>query len=295
MNILFENGFNLSLLKGEEELFIIIKFCVDNNISPFALNIKSLEQKLILKYLVFIQKEFVELSKLDESQIIYFYKILLINPIEVNKEILLKTFNILLATENININICYSIFSLIKILPIISNEEKEILVKEFPKIITKLISVLNIENSFNYEEEKKIQLIFSSSNLLCIKCDKEESKKNKILLDSYQEIMNSRLSQSIKNEIFNIIFESILEYINQINIINEEFYFEYIQTIIKHPFNEYNDKIILDLLNSNIIKNKNKATAFLFYAEYETFNNKKHEVFNEIIYSKENKINYTFY
>ena len=295
VNILFENGFDISLLKGEEELFIIIKFCADNNISPFALNIKSFEQKLILKYLEFIQKEFVELSKLDESQIIYFYKILLINPIEVNKEILLKTFNILLATENININICYSIFSLIKILPIISNEEKEILVKEFPKIITKLISVLNIENSFNYEEEKKIQLIFSSSNLLCIKCDKEESKKNKILLDSYQEIMNSRLSQSIKNEIFNIIFESILEYINQINIINEEFYFEYIQTIIKHPFNEYNDKIILDLLNSNIIKNKNKATAFLFYAEYETFNNKKHEVFNEIIYSKENKINYTLY
>ena len=68
--------------------------------------------------------------------------------------------------------------------------------------------------------------------------------------------MNSRLSQSIKNEIFNIIFESILEYINQINIINEEFYFEYIQTIIKHPFIEYNDKIILDLLNSNIIKKK---------------------------------------
>ena len=295
VNILFENGFDMSLLKDEEELFIIIKFCIDNNISPFSLNIKSIEQKLIIKYLDYIQKQFVELSKLDESQIIYFYKMMLINPIKVNKEIIIKTFNILLATENININICYSIFSLIKSLPKISSEEKELLIKEFPKIITKLISVLNIENSFNYEEEKKIQLIFSSSNLLCIKCNMEESKKNKILLESYQEILNSNLSQSIKNEIFNIIFESILEFINEIKITNEEFYYEYIQTIIKHPLIEYNNKIILDLLKANIIKNKNKATAFLYYAEYETFSNKKHEVFNEIIYNKESKNNYSLY
>ena len=295
INILFENGFDISILKGEDELFIIIKFCLIHNISPYSLNLKPIEQKLIMKYLDYILKEFVELSKLDESQIIYFYKILLINPIKVNKEILQKTFKILLATENININICYSIFSLIKNLPNISGEEKDVLISEFPKIITKLISFLNIENSFNYEEEKKIQLILTSSNLLCIKCQKEESKNNQIIFELYQEIMNANLSQVIKNEIFNIIFESVLDYINQINIVNEEFYFEYIQIIIKHPFYEYNDKIILDLLKSNIIKNKNKSTSFFFYSEFETFINKKNEVFNQIIFSKENQNEYTLY
>ena len=105
--------------------------------------------------------------------------------------------------------------------------------------------------------------------------------------------MNSNLPQSIKNEIFNIIFESILDFINQINISHEEFYYEYIQTIIKHPFIEYNDKIIFDLLKSNIIRNKNKATSFLFYVIYETFVNKKIEVFNTIIYNNENKNEYT--
>ena len=131
INILFENGFDIALLKGAEELFIIIKFCIDNNISPFSLNMKPIEQKLIIKYLDYIQKQFIELSKLDESQIIYFYKILLLNPIEVNKEIILKTLNILSATENINLNICYSIFSLIKNFSKISSEEKDILIKEF--------------------------------------------------------------------------------------------------------------------------------------------------------------------
>ena len=87
----------------------------------------------------------------------------------------------------------------------------------------------------------------------------EESKKNKILLESYQEILNSNLSQSIKNEIFNIIFESILEFINEIKITNEEFYYEYIQTIIKHPLIEYNNKIILDLLKANIINKKTRS------------------------------------
>ena len=293
VNILFENGFDISLLKGEDELFIIIKFCIDNNISPFSLNMRPIEQKLILKYLDYIQKQFIELSKLDESQIIYFYKILLLNPIKVNQEIILKTLNILSATENINLNICYSIFSLLKNFSKISSQEKAILIKEFPKIITKLISVLNIENTFNYEEEKKIQLILSSSNLLCIKCEKEENKKNQVLLDFYQEIMNSNLPQAIKTEIFNIIFESILEFINQINIPNEEFYYEYIQTIVKHPFIEYNDRIILDLLKSNLIKNKNKSTSFLFYAIYETFIDKKIEVFNTIIFNKGNKNEYS--
>ena len=295
IDILFENGFDISVLKGEDELFIIIKFCLIHNISPFSLNIKHIEQKLIIKYLDYIMKEFVELSKLDESQIIYFYKIILINPIKVNKEILQKTFKILLATENININICYSIFSLIKNLPNISGEEKDVLINEFPKIITKLISFLNLENSFNYEEEKKIQLILTSSNLLCIKCQKEESKKNQIIYELYQEIMNSNLSQVIKNEIFNIIFESVLDFINQINIANEEFYYEYIQIILKHPFYEYNDRIILDLLKSNIIKNKNKSASFFFYIEYETFLSKKNDVFTEIIYSKENQIDYSLY
>ena len=107
--------------------------------------------------------------------------------------------------------------------------------------------------------------------------------------------MNSKLSKVIKNEIFNIIFESILEFINLINIKNEEFYYEYIQIIIKHPFIELNDRIISSLLNSKIIKNKNKATSFLFYAIYETFINKKIEVFNNIIYNKENKDEYTLY
>ena len=295
VKILFEKGFDLSLLKGEEELFTIIKFCLNNNISPYSLNIKSIEQKLILKYLNYIQKEFIELSKLDESQIIYFYKILLINPIEVNREILIKTFNILASTENININICYSIFSLLKNLSKISKEDKDILINEFPQIITKLISVLNLENNFNYEEEKKIQLILSSSNIICIKCEKEDYKKNKIILDCYQEIIKSNLPQTIQNEIFNIIFECIIDFINEINIINEEFYYEYIQTIIKHPFMEYNNKIILDLLKTKIIKNKNKANAFLFYVLYETFLNKKIEVFNEIIYNKENKDGNTLY
>ena len=295
VKILFEKGFDLSLLKGEEELFTIIKFCLNNNISPYSLNIKSIEQKLILKYLNYIQKEFIELSKLDESQIIYFYKILLINPIEVNREILIKTFNILASTENININICYSIFSLLKNLSKISKEDKDILINEFPQIITKLISVLNLENNFNYEEEKKIQLILSSSNIICIKCEKEDNKKNKIILDCYQEIIKSNLPQTIQNEIFNIIFECIIDFINEINIINEEFYYEYIQTIIKHPFMEYNNKIILDLLKTKIIKNKNKANAFLFYVLYETFLNKKIEVFNEIIYNKDNKDGYSLY
>ena len=295
ISILFQKGFELSSLKNEEEIFIIIKFCINNNISPYSLNIKPFEQNMIINYLQYIEKQFIELNKLDESQIAYFYKILLINPINVNKEILLKTFNILAATENININICYSIFSLTKNLENISDEEKKLLSNEFPKIIKKLISVLNLENSFNYEEEKKIQLILSSSNILCIKCQNEKSKKNEIILDSYTEVMNSNLSLSIKNEIFNIIFESILEYINQININNEEFYYEYIQTIIKHPFIEYNDKIIINLLNTKIIKNKDKAASFLFYAEYETFINKKNEVFNEIIYSKENITEYNLY
>ena len=99
----------------------------------------------------------------------------------------------------------------------------------------------------------------------------------------------------MKDEIFNIIFESILEFINEINIKNEEFYYEYIQTIIKHPFIDYNDKIIFDLLNTNVIKNKDKATSFLFYASYETFTNKKNEVFNEIIYNKEHITEYNLY
>ena len=230
INILFENGFDLSLLKSPDELFTIIQFCLNNDISPYALNIKSIEQNLVIKYLDYIQNQFVELAKLEEIQIIYFYKILLINQIKVNKEILLKTFKILEATENVNINICYSIYSLIKNIESINTEEKNILNNEIPKIFTKLLSVLNLENNFNYEEEKKIQLIISSSNLMCIKCNDEKNKKNKIILDAYNEVMNCNLSQIIKNEIFNIIFECILDYINQINIKDEEFYYEYIQT-----------------------------------------------------------------
>ena len=285
INILFENGFDLSLLNTPDELFTIIQFSLNNDISPYALNIKSIEQKLVIKYLDYIQNQFVDLGKLDEIQVIYFYKILLINQIKVTKDILLKTFKILEATENININICYSIYSLIKNIESINTEEKNILSNELPKIFTKLLSVLNLENNFNYEEEKKIQLILSSSNLLCIKCDNEKNKKNKIILDAYNEVMNSNLSQIIKDEIFNIIFECILEYINQININDEEFYYEYIQTIIKHPFIKYNDKIIIDLQKSKIMQNKDKALSFLFYVCYETFIDNKNEVFNDIIYN----------
>lgn len=109
----------------------------------------------------YIQNQFVDLAKLEEIQVVFFYKILLINKIEVNKNILLKTFNILGATENININICYSIYSLIKSIESISSEEKNILSDELPKIFTKLLSVLNLENNFNYEEEKNsINFIF---------------------------------------------------------------------------------------------------------------------------------------
>ena len=295
INILFESGFDLSLLNTADELFTIIQFCINNDISPYSLNIQSFEEKLVIKYLEYIQNQFVELGKLDEIQVIYFYKILLITKIKVNKEILLKTFKILGATENININICYSIYSLIKSIESISIDEKNILSNELPNIFTKLLSVLNIENNFNYEEEKKIQLILSSSNLLCVKCDNEKDKKNKIILESYNEVMNSKLSQIIKDEIFNIIFECMLEYINEINIKNEEFYYEYIQTIIKHPFIEYNSKIILDLQKAKIIKNKDKALSFFFYVCYETFVDKKNEVFNEIIYTNNNFNEYSLY
>ena len=295
INILFESGFDLSLLNTADELFTIIQFCINNDISPYSLNIQSFEEKLVIKYLEYIQNQFVELGKLDEIQVIYFYKILLITKIKVNKEILLKTFKILGATENININICYSIYSLIKSIESISTDEKNILSNELPNIFTKLLSVLNLENNFNYEEEKKIQLILSSSNLLCVKCDNEKDKKNKIILESYNEVMNSKLSQIIKDEIFNIIFECMLEYINEINIKNEEFYYEYIQTIIKHPFIEYNSKIILDLQKAKIIKNKDKALSFFFYVCYETFVDKKNEVFNEIIYTNNNFNEYSLY
>ena len=295
INILFENGFDLSLLKTPDELFTIIQFCINNNISPYALNIKSIDQKLVIIYLNYIQNQFVDLAKLEEIQVVFFYKILLINKIEVNKNILLKTFNILGSTENININICYSIYSLIKSIESISSEEKNILSDELPKIFTKLLSVLNLENNFNYEEEKKIQLILSSSNLLCIKCNDEKNKKNTIILNSYNEVMNSNLSQVIKDEIFNIIFECVLEYINQINISNEEFYYEYIQTIVKHPFIEYNSKIIIDLQKVNIMQNKEKALSFLFYVCYETFTDKKNEVFNEIIYNNDNFNNFSLF
>ena len=295
INILFESGFDLSLLNTSDELFTIIQFCINNDISPYSLNIQSFEEKLVIKYLEYIQNQFVELGKLDEIQVIYFYKILLITKIKVNKEILLKTFKILGATENVNINICYSIYSLIKSIESISIDEKNILSNELPNIFTKLLSVLNIENNFNYEEEKKIQLILSSSNLLCAKCDNEKDKKNKIILESYNEVMNSKLSQIIKDEIFNIIFECMLEYINEINIKNEEFYYEYIQTIIKHPFIEYNSKIILDLQKAKIIKNKDKALSFFFYVCYETFADKKNEVFNEIIYTNNNFNEYSLY
>ena len=123
INILFESGFDLSLLNTADELFTIIQFCINNDISPYSLNIQSFEEKLVIKYLEYIQNQFVELGKLDEIQVIYFYKILLITKIKVNKEILLKTFKILGATENVNINICYSIYSLIK-----SIEKKIILI-----------------------------------------------------------------------------------------------------------------------------------------------------------------------
>ena len=181
INILFENGFDLSLLKAPDELFTIIQFCINNDISPYALNIKSIDLKLVIIYLNYIQNQFVDLAKLEEIQVVFFYKILLINKIEVNKNILLKTFNILGATENININICYSIYSLIKSIESISSEEKNILSDELPKIFTKLLPALNSENNFNYKEEKKIQLILSSSNLLCMKCNDEKNKKNTII------------------------------------------------------------------------------------------------------------------
>ena len=295
INILFENGFDLSILNTSDDLFTIIQFCINNDISPYALNIKSIEDKLVNKYLDYIQNQFVELSKLEENQVIYFYKILLINQIKVNKDILLKTFKILGATENININICYSIYSLIKNIESITSEEKDMLNKELPKIFTELLSVLNLENNFNYEEEKKIQLILSSSNLLSLKCNNENNKKNKIIIDSYFEVMKSNLSQIIKDEIFNIIFECILDFINNIQIKNEEFYYEYIQTIVKHPFLEYNSKIILDLQKSKIILNKEKALSFFFYICYETFSDKKNEVFNEIIFNNNNFNDYSLY
>ena len=295
ISILFENGFDLSLLKSPDELFTIIKFCINNDISPYALNIKSIEQKLVIKYLEYIENQFVDLAKLDETQVIYFYKILLINQIKVNKDIILKTFKILRATENININICYSIYSLIKSIGSINSDEKDLLCNELPNIFTKLLSVLNLENNFNYEEEKKIQLIISSSNLLCIKCDKEKNKKNNIIINSYNEVINSNLSQIIKDEIFNILFECILEFIEQINIENEEFYYEYIQTIIKHPYIEYDNKIIIDLQKTKIIQKRDKALSFLFYICYETFTNKKNEVFNDIIYNNNNFNDFSLY
>ena len=295
IKILFENGFDSSLLNAPDELFTIIQFCLNNDISPYVLNIKSFEKKLIIKYLDYIQNQFVELAKLDEIQVIYFYKILLINKINVNKDILLKTFKILGTTENININLCYSIYSLINNIESINSEEKDILNNEFPKIFTKLLSILNLENNFNYEEEKKIQLILSSSNLLCIKCNNENNKKNTIILELYNELMKSNLSKIIKDEVFNIIFECILEFINKINVKNEEFYYEYIQTIIKHPYIEYNNKTIMDLQKSNIILNKEKALSFFFYICYETFSDKKNEVFNEIIFNNSNFNDYSLY
>ena len=107
--------------------------------------------------------------------------------------------------------------------------------------------------------------------------------------------MNSKLSQVIKDEIFNIIFQCILEYINEINIKKEEFYYEYIQTIVKHPFIDYNSKIIIDLQKAKIIKNKEKALSFFFYVCYETFVYKKNEVYNEIIYNNNNFNDFSLY
>ena len=284
IDILFKEGFPLNSLKNPEELFIIISFCVKNNINPFQFDLQFNENELD-EYLNFIIKS-IKKNKINENQIIYFFKCIMVYPNYENIQILKKTFQILKLTKNIIINICYSIYGISKSLKNISKNDCDELLNELNEIFTKLIESLDIENELNYEQEKKIQLILGTSNHLTKLI---KGIDNSLIINSYNLVMkNSNLAIMIKTEIFNIIFNLLIEFIENITIVekNDSLYYKYIELIIKHPETQINSEILIKLFKTKIMKGL--CLSFFYYKLYEKFQNEKSEVLKKFILNEKN-------
>ena len=284
IDILFKDGFSLNSLKKPEELFIVISFCVKNNINPFQFDLQFNENELD-KYLTYIINS-IKKNKIDEKQIIYFFKCIIIHPNYENVEILKKTFQILKLTKDIIINICYSIFTLSKSLKNISKEDYVELMNQLDEIFKKLIESLDIENELNYEQEKKIQLILGTSNNLSLLI---KGYDNTLIIKSYNIIMeNNQLAIMIKSEIINIIFTLLIEFIENVKFDEKNIimYYKYIDLIVKHSEIDINSNILLKLSKTSIMKGI--CLAFFYYKIYEKFQYEKNEVLNKFILNENN-------
>lgn len=285
VDILFQEGFPINTLSKTEDFFTVINFCIKNKVSPFKLGV-SLSEEKTLEYLSYITSK---INSLPQSHIVFFFKLLVLSPnLNNNMNIIKDTISTLKHTEDFNINICYAVFALTKSLSSIALKDSEGLLKEIEEIFKKLVSYLNIENLFNYEQEKKIQLLFNTANKLSLLCP---SVDNNLLISSYNHLnATEHLSKILKREIYNIIFSTVIEYIDehyhQSKDINEEFYYKYIDIIVKHKEIEYKDESIVKLSKLEMLNEKSKLIAFFYYEMYSTFKENKNEIISSFIISK---------
>lgn len=272
-----------------QEFFNIVTFCVENNITPYAINANISNKKVIecIQYILNTNND------LTQNQITFFLKCLVLierNDMSIIKQIF-KLLDSSIIQENVDINICYALYALTRNInrDIFNEKDLTTLSKQLNNVFTTLLSKLDIQNVFNYEEEKKIQLIMNTSNNLSLVL----SKDNDVLLYSYQIVNdNKTLGEFIKKEIINIIFNSILSFIEETNIdlVNEEFYYKYFDVILKHKALGHNDLILYKLNMCKVIKlQKMKVNAYFYNKLYYVFTHNRSEVLNKYIFDNFNK------
>lgn len=284
IEIFFENGFPISEINSPQILFQVIKFAINNNVSPYMLNI-CLPQDELINYLNYIIKHS---SEIEEKQLVYFFKMIMLMPNNSNTDLILKTIEIINSNEklngDININLCYAIYSFSKQLirgKALNNKTNDIIIS-ISSLFKTLCDSINISNVINYEQEKKIQLLLSVSNYI----SSIASIDNNLLIDLSQYVNeSSSLGRTLKQEIGSIIHEAIIDFIPLIKNQPAEFYFKYIKCIIQ--YSEIGSSFLKQLSHNDIIMSFHQCEAYVAYHLYSKYSNmERNEILTGFILSE---------
>ena len=286
IDVLFEKPFPNESISSNEEFFTIISFCVKNKVNAFQLGI-SLTASQIEKYLKYFKDN---VKKISQNEIVFLFKLIIFSQKAANVKILKDAIDIVNKGEEIDINICFAIYSISKSLSEISEEESTQIIKKIEEMFIKLVNEINIENLFNYECEKKINLLCSTANNISYKHPQQD---NDFLVNTYTKISdNNSLSAITKKEVFEILLTSTIDFIREHSSLKEKiepaYYYKYIDLIINYESknSKYNSQKLLTLSQIELLEQNVKCTSYLYCKLYEKFKSNRAEVLSLYAFSK---------
>lgn len=285
IDVLFEKPFPNESITSNEEFFNIISFCVKNKVNAFQLGI-SLTAAQIEEYLKYFKDN---VRKISQNEVVFLFKLIIFSEKAANVKILKDAIDIVNKGEEIDINICFAIYSISKSLSVISEEESKQIIKKIEQMFIKLVNEINIENLFNYECEKKINLLCSTANNISYKHPQQD---NDFLINTYTKISdNNSLSAITKKEVFEILLTSTIEFIREHSALKKtdpSYYYKYIDLIINYESknSKYNSPKLLTLSQIEIMIENVKCISYLYCKLYEKFKSNRAEVLSLYAFSQ---------